>query len=137
MTSLNAEDEILKSDERGRVRVSAERREALLDEFAASGMSGARFARMAGIKYATFANWAARRRKLGKPAGSSGSEPNGGVRLWEAMVSATPAGVAGSNCGLEIELPGGARVRVDSPLQLRLAAELLRLLTPANGRGGC
>ena len=56
MTSLIGEAEVLKTDSRGRVRVPAERREALLDEFEKSGMSGAKFARLAGIHYATFAN---------------------------------------------------------------------------------
>ena len=56
MTSLIGEAEVLKTDTRGRVRVPAERREALLDEFEKSGMSGAKFARLAGIHYATFAN---------------------------------------------------------------------------------
>ena len=62
MTSLNAKTEVLKQDGRGRVRVSAQRREALLDEFERSGVSGAKFARLAGIKYATFANWVLQRR---------------------------------------------------------------------------
>ena len=44
MTSMNAKTEVLKQDVRGRVRVSAERREALLDEFERSGASGAKFA---------------------------------------------------------------------------------------------
>jgi len=48
MTSLIGEVEVLKTDTRGRVRVPAERREALLDEFEKSGMSGAKFARLAG-----------------------------------------------------------------------------------------
>ena len=51
MTSLRSEVEVLKQDERGRVRVPRERRESLLDEFEASGTSGARFARLAGIKF--------------------------------------------------------------------------------------
>jgi hypothetical protein len=63
MTSMNANTEVLKQDVRGRVRVSAERREALLDEFERSGASGAKFARLAGIKYATFANWVTKRRR--------------------------------------------------------------------------
>jgi len=48
MTSLIGEAEVLKTDTRGRVRVPVERREALLDEFEKSGMSGAKFARLAG-----------------------------------------------------------------------------------------
>jgi hypothetical protein len=39
------------TDARGRVRVPVERREALLDEFERSGLSGVKFAQMAGLKY--------------------------------------------------------------------------------------
>ena len=63
MTSTIAKAEILKQDGRGRVRLPARRREALLDEFERSGASGAKFARLAGIKYATFAGWVQKRRK--------------------------------------------------------------------------
>ena len=63
MTSLNAKTEVLKQDARGRVRVSAQRWEALLDKFKCSGMSGAKFARLMGTKYGTFANWVLQRRK--------------------------------------------------------------------------
>ena len=72
MTSTNVGAEILKQDGRGRVRVPARRREALLDEFEKSGASGAQFARLAGIKYATFAGWVLKRRKVrGRPAKSA------------------------------------------------------------------
>lgn len=55
-TSRNGgKGEILKVDARGRVQVTAERREALLDEFDRSGMSGAGFAKHYGIKYTPFA----------------------------------------------------------------------------------
>jgi transposase len=56
---------MLKTDEAGRVQTPVERRERLLDEFDRSGLSGAKFAALAGIKYSTFATWAARRRMKG------------------------------------------------------------------------
>ena len=88
MTPTHAKTEVLKQDARGRVRVSGERREALLDEFERSGASGARFARLAGIKYATFANWVQKRRKqrmsVSTPAGVSDAlAKTGPVRLFE------------------------------------------------------
>jgi transposase len=43
--------------------VPGERREALLDEFERSGVSAMAFAKMAGVNYATFANWRQKRRK--------------------------------------------------------------------------
>ena len=45
---------ILKQDVMGRVRVSAERRAEVVAEFQRSGLSGCRFARLAGVKYSTF-----------------------------------------------------------------------------------
>ena len=47
MTSLTLEDQILKSDRRGRVRVPRAQREAWLAEFARSGVTAAEFARLA------------------------------------------------------------------------------------------
>ena len=129
MTSIVGEAEVLKIDERGRVRVPVERREALLDEFEKSGMSGAKFARLAGIKYATFANWTQARRKA-----KGHDTPGGGpLRLIEAVMEGGGSGLG----GLVIELPGGGRVRVDSPLQLRLAAELLTMMAQSSNRGRC
>jgi hypothetical protein len=134
MTSTNDETQILKADTRGRVRVSAERREELLSEFERSGISAMRFAKMAGVKYATFANWRQRRRETKAkaqagdemPLGESvaGSRP---VRLFEAfMEPGRSAAVSGG--GLTIEFSSGARMVVESPVQLRLAAELLGML---------
>jgi len=89
MTSIVGEAEVLKIDERGRVRVPVERREALLDEFEKSGMSGAKFARLAGIKYATFANWTLARRKA-RSQESPSSEPYLNQPLHQATSKARP-----------------------------------------------
>ena len=67
-------EELLKVDALGRVRTARERREVLLDEFERSGVAGAKFARMAGTKYSTFANWVQKRRVF---AVSSGQPRNG------------------------------------------------------------
>lgn len=139
MTSTRRELEVLKQDTRGRVRVSQERREALLDEFEKSGASGMKFARLVGIKYSTFANWVKQRReraaatKLTICAASQagGSTANAGpVRLFEALVdSASRAPAAGTAVeGLLIELPGGSRLRIESPAQLEMAAELVTMI---------
>ena len=67
---------------------------------------------------------------------SGGSEADAGIRRTPAVsfVEALIEGPAGRGLaeGLTIELAGGARLRVESPLQLQLAAELLRIL----GTGG-
>ena len=143
MTSTKLGAEICKQDSRGRVRVTRERREALLEEFARSGLSGAAFARMAGIKYATFAGWVARRRnerKL-KPAVEHGrpEAPSvNTVQLLEAVVErGVPSEERGSSVGgLLIELPGGSRLRVESPVQMQMAVELVALLAQRTG-GRC
>ena len=121
----------MKEDTRGRVRTPKARREELLDEFERSGLSGMRFASLAGIKYATFAFWVARRRKAREQSGSveAGVGENGArrpLRLFEALLPAAGQGSGGA--GLAIELPGGARLAADSPMQLQLAAELIRIL---------
>ena len=140
MTSTIMRAEVLKLDGRGRVRVPVPRREALLDEFEKSGTSGAKFARLAGIKYATFAGWVLKRRKLrgrsakttpGSPAGLGDAVVSGGpVRLFEALVEGHHAAERGaaSARGLLVELPGGSRLVVESPVQLQMAAELVALI---------
>ena len=53
---------ILKIDAGGRVLVPTERQVALVREFERSGLSGPRFAEIAGLKFQTFDDW---RRKHG------------------------------------------------------------------------
>jgi hypothetical protein len=121
------------------VRVPAPRREALLDEFEKGGASGAKFARLAGIKYSTFANWVQQRGKRQapmKPArgeapnGTGLAGPAGPIRLLEAMVEGgAPGGREPVRAeGLVVELPGGSRLVVGSPVQLQMAAELVALI---------
>jgi hypothetical protein len=50
-------EQILSQDSQGRVLVTRERRESLLEEYDRSGMSGVRFAQYVGIKYTTLAYW--------------------------------------------------------------------------------
>jgi hypothetical protein len=136
MKSTNEETNALRTDTRGRVRTPVERREALLEEFERSGISAMAFAKMAGINYATFANWRQKRRKarglresVSEDAAAMGKtvETNRPMRLFEAFVEHGSG--AGARCaGLTIELPAGARLVVESPVQVRLAAELLALL---------
>ena len=136
MTFMTEGDQILKSDARGRVRMPVERQEALLDEFERSGLSGVKFARLVGVKYPTFALWVQKRRRARaalatEEAGVSVRTARGPIRLFEAV--AEPA-VGRSGEVLTVELPGGGRLLVEAPGQLRWAAELLRLLSQADGR---
>ena len=137
MTSATHNTEGLKIDARGRVRTPAARQEELLDEFERSGISGIQFARLSGVKYATFAVWRQRRARQ-RAEGSKGNEEAGAagaprplqaVRFFEAFVDG-----GGAPAGLRVELLGGATLRVDGSGQVALAAELLRSLARGEAR---
>ena len=121
--------ELLRLDTRGRVRTGRERREMLLSEFDRSGVSGARFARMAGINYQTFCGWLHVRCLVtaGKPA-SKRPKP---VKWLEAAVTSSAA--LAQTGPLRMQLPGGAWMELGSPEQLRAAAQLLMELGAKGG----
>ena len=117
---------ILKTDGKGRVRTPAARRESLLDEFERSGLSGPKFAALAGVKYQTFAAWSLRRRKLnGAKAAVKPADP---VRWLEAMVDQAQAPDSPKESSVLLQLPGGARIELVHAEQAPLAAALLRSL---------
>ena len=120
MTSRD-ETRALSTDVRGRVLMPAERRKQILAAFEQSGMSGVAFAAHVGVNYSTFAGWR-RRSRLKRASSRARRRTKPPVRFLEAEVSAPAA--------LELELPGGARLRMSHPAQAALAAELLRLLRP-------
>ena len=132
MTFITQEEKLIATDSRGRVRVPQERREALLDEFERSGLSGVKFAQLAGVKYPTFALWAQKRRKARQlPVEEGASEQS--MTFAEAVADRSRRVTIGT-AGLMIELPGGARVQVQSPLELQMVAELLRLVATSGLR---
>ncbi len=108
----------LKTDTRGRVLTPAQDREALLDAFEQSGMSGAEFARVHGIRYSTFAYWRHVRKKRGLVV-----EPVQ-AGFQEVAIQSTPS----PGPSLTIELPGGGRFRLERADQLPMARALLRYL---------
>ena len=57
MTDTTTTGEILVQDTLGRVRTPREKREQILDEYERSGMSGAAFAALVGVKYSTLSSW--------------------------------------------------------------------------------
>lgn len=124
---------ILKTDTLGRVKTPAARREALLDEFERSGMSGVAFAEFVGLKYQTFATWAQQRRRSRKAAADiqpsvTANAPKQ-VRWMEAVVEqAQVAAVDQNKSPLVLHLPGGARVEIADAKQATLAAALVRAL---------
>src|SRR5271169_5652883 len=128
--TLAAEEagQILSQDARGRVLVSRERRESLLEEYERSGMSGVKFARYVGLKYSTLAHWLrSRRRQREKLLLKAGAETGAGKsngRWIEAVVEegSPPRVPAGA---LRIYFVGGAYAQISSAEEAALAAELL------------
>ena len=124
---LKTDGTILKTDEKGRVRTLAARRESLLDEFERSGLSGPKFAALAGIKYPTFAAWAQKRRRQRGGRTPVPAQPKDPVRWLEAVVEAAgPERQWGPGVGLQ--LPGGVRLELNDPKQVPLVAALVRAL---------
>jgi hypothetical protein len=118
-------------DTRGRVRVSAQRREALLSQFDKSGMTGKRFAAWAGINYQTLCGWLQRRRKAAASQGTSMTEPRS-LQWVEATLEGESRQAPGRGV-LVVHLRGGARMEIGDGLSAALAAELLRNLAAAEG----
>lgn len=116
---------ILKTDTRCRVRTPASRREALLAEFDASGLSGKQFARLCGINYSTFQYWIQCRKRRSEPGGSRPAARQEPVAWLEAVVQQAmpPAG-----SGLTLQFAGGVRAEITTQEQALLAASLLRAL---------
>jgi hypothetical protein len=125
MTNTMAPIAILKTDGVGRVRTPKERQQTLLAEFERSGLSGARFAALAGIKYQTFAGWVARRKRsaLAKVSDQTVNP----VRWLEAVVTDAQQG-AGAQQPLKVNLPGGAWLEIADGRHAGLAAVLVRAL---------
>ena len=123
IASMSKEAIILKSDAGGRVLVPLEQQVELVREYERSGLSGPKFAEMAGVKYQTFATW---RRTHGSqpPTWQSGmSSPPIPSALWlEATVE--PAG----ETSILVRLPGGATMELSHPRQASLAVQLLRAI---------
>lgn len=124
-----AEGELVPTDSKGRLRVSKEQRQAVLAKFEQSGMSGPKFAALAGIKYSTFAGWLQRRRRANPKAALRR------LRLLEAVVDPSPPQARTSAPVLSVHLPGQVRIEVSSLAQVPLMAELIRALQ--NGKAGC
>ena len=138
MTSMNLNSTLLKTDGRGRVVTPLAQREALLDEFERSGLSGMRFAALHGVKYPSFANWVQRRRRergAGGPGESNRQQRGDTVVQWlEAEVRTGDSRAA--PLGLMLHLPGGLRVELTQPHHVRLAAQLVQALAPHSTAAG-
>jgi hypothetical protein len=118
---------VLKTDAAGRVKMPAEQRERLLDEFERSGLSGAKFAALAGIKYQTFATWVQRQRKQ-RPVKSAAKTSSDKLRWLEAVIEQAQPVAPSGNTPLILQLPGSVRVEITESGQAMLAAVLVRAL---------
>lgn len=108
------------TDELGRMRLSKKDKEALLDAFERSSMSGLGFARKYGLTYSTFASWVRKRR-----------ESQGQHRVTKPtpgpLVEVTPLDPPAA--GLVVELRYGSRLHLADTSQVQLAAELIKTLS--------
>jgi lambda repressor-like predicted transcriptional regulator len=122
LASPSVEAVLVTTDCKGRLRVCKEQRKAVLAKFEQSGMSGAKFAAVAGIKYSTFAGWLQRYRRL-KPRVAAKR-----VRLVEAVIGATPSQEPAARTGLIVHLPGAVRVELSCAAEVPLVAALMEAL---------
>jgi hypothetical protein len=120
---------VLKVDKRGRVRSTPEQRAEVLAEFDRSGLSGTKFAALAGVNYQTFAAWLGKRRRVSnQPSGTALAGETrpvsaaGPMRWVEAVVG------GGAKPALIVELRGGMRLEIGGAAQVPLAVQLLKAL---------
>jgi hypothetical protein len=141
---------VLKTDVLGRVKTGAQQREAMLDEFERSGLSGTKFASVAGVNYQTFASWVQKGRKATgaycpgakrSKAGKSTKRVSTTIPAlgWvEAVVEDAKHEASASMAEvLRLELPCGASLQITSEAQVVLAARLLRALDNPSAEASC
>jgi hypothetical protein len=127
MTSTQKGSEILKTDKRGRVRMTPERRQELLEELDRSGLSAPKFAALTGLKYQTLAGWLHQRRKQRDemvPVVSPAKEPT--VQWLETVIEKAQATQAVPSSNLIVRLPSGAMIEVANAAHAVLVGEVLR-----------
>ncbi len=108
------------TDELGRIRLSPEHKEALLDAYEQSSMSGLGFARKYGLTYSTFAAWV-RKRKDARHKSENKSAPDSLVEV--TLASPQPA------TNLIVELGCGSRIHLIEANQVPLVVALLKTLS--------
>lgn len=128
MTHMESGSEILKTDDRGRVRTAPERRRQLLEEFDRSGLSAPKFAAVTGLKYQTLAGWLHRRKReqAGKVPVAAGPPTQPVVQWFETVVEQAQGSRAAVSSPLIIRLPSGAALEVANAAQASLAGTVLR-----------
>ena len=140
MDTIPGTELIIKTDVLGRIKTPAARGEHLLDEFERSGLSGCKFAELAGLKYQTFATWLQKRRRLRgayPKAPAKRAVEAESVRWLEAVVQEAEQAGGGLPESIVLEVGGGGGVQLSNPKQAVLAAALLRELESPCGRPSC
>jgi hypothetical protein len=130
MTSTQSSGPILKTDSLARVRTPRDRKQELLGEFDRSGLSGVKFAALVGVKYSTFAAWAAKRKRShpGKATPARLADPAAQVRWLEAVIDQAQGPTGKGSPVLLIHFGSGARMEIVDAGQVALAAALLQAL---------
>jgi transposase-like protein len=104
---------------RGRRVLPVERREQLIAEYRASGLTMAAFARREGIKYATFAGW------MAKALPGAVAKPS--IRFAEMRLPIGPGTRREQNdFALEVELADGTTVRGRGAAEVATVERVLR-----------
>ena len=118
---------VIKTDQKGRVRITRERREMLLEEFEKSSMTAAAFAGMIGVNIQTFYGWCRQRKRVKQPAAVKGKDAEKPLQLVEAVI-APKSQEPSPTLSLMLHLPGGGHLELTDTSQVPMAAELLKLL---------
>jgi transposase-like protein len=121
-------DGLIKQDQRGRMRVTRERRQMLVAEFEGSAMTGRQFATLAGIKTTAFSNWVRKWRKprAGQLPATVAADATR-VRWLEAVVEKPePKRARKTVTPLIVHGPRGVRLELGDEGQIKLAVQLLR-----------
>lgn len=119
------DDSILRADTLSRVRTPAAKREQILAEFDRSGLSGARFARLHGINYQTLMNWKRKRSAASSPNAATSNPTADPIGHFATRLGLREVRI-GADCGLEVEIGSGVRLRIETPEQAELAGRLIR-----------
>ena len=139
MTTTTPESPPLKTDALGRIHVYPEHREALLDAFEKSSLSGIKFAAAHGIKYTTFANWVQKRRRersqyepRSEPAPTALIESLVELDLPVAHKPRPEAPLHDQEGGLHIHHASGIRMNICNSEHAKLAAILIAQLNASD-----
>ena len=124
MTDTTTAGAILVQDTLGRVRTPREKREQILDEYERSGMSGAAFAALVGVKYSTLSSWIQQRRKNGAAA----SLATAATVRWVEAVPAHEVTTPTTSGTLRVQIGAAVWLEVSNAEQASWAGQMLRTM---------